>query len=286
MNASAVHPHDSAAVADELEARTARLDAWLRAQGSVLVAYSGGVDSAYLAAAAHVALGSRMLAAIADSPSLPRRDLAAALELARERGWPCRRVPLCELDNPDYAANPPDRCFHCKQELFGALAGLARAEGYAVVVDGSNADDAGDYRPGRRAAERRGVRSPLQELGFTKADIRAASRRLGLPTADRPAAACLASRFPYGERITAEGLGRVERAEDGLRDLGFVTVRVRAHGEVGRVELAPAEIAHALDAETRARIVAVLRAAGFRYAALDLQGYRTGSLNEGLIPAP
>ncbi len=268
--------------ANDVPARVQRLQVWLKELGSAVVAYSGGVDSTYLAAVAAQTLGARALAVTADSPSLPRRRLEEAVEWARRLGLNHRVIRTCELDNPAYAANNADRCFHCKFSLFERLTDIAREEGYAAVLDGANSDDRGDYRPGSEAARRLGVRSPLQELGFTKADIRAASRALGLPTADRPASACLASRIPYGSPVTAEALARVERAEDALSDLGFRQLRVRAHGDVARIEIAPEEFARLLDAAARAAAHDAVRACGFRFVAVDLLGYRTGSLNEGV----
>ena len=262
--------------------KTEALRSGLQALGSAVVAYSGGVDSAFLAAVCSEALGDRALAVTADSPSIPRRELAAARELAARLGFAHEVIRTDECGVAAYAANGPDRCFHCKGALFSRLREIADARGFEEVLDGSNTDDAGDYRPGRKAAARWGVRSPLAEGGWTKADIREASRRMGLPTADQPASACLASRIPYGSRVTPEVLRQVERAEAALADLGFLQLRVRHHGDVARVELAPAEIGRLLDPACRAAVAAAVQGAGFRYAAVDLQGYRTGSLNETL----
>ena len=246
------------------------------------MAFSSGVDSTFLLRVAHEELGERVVAATAHSRTFPRRELDEAVAFCRAEGIRHEVIESEELDIPGFAENPPDRCYHCKRELFGKLLAFAREKDLAAVLEGSNIDDDGDYRPGRRAIRELGILSPLHEVGLTKAEIRALSREMGLPTSEKPSFACLASRFPYGERITAAGLERVEKAEQWLLDagLGLTQLRVRAHGDMARIEVPPADVPRL--AARAAEIAVGFKKLGFAYTTLDLQGYRTGSLNEVL----
>lgn len=267
-----------------LDVKQKELDTRLHSLSSVLVAYSGGVDSAYLAWAAHRVLGDRMLAVLADSASLARSHYRDALAFAEENGIPLLIVETQELEHEAYAANGPDRCFHCKDELFRVLEAERAKRKFAAVAYGLNLDDGQDFRPGQRAAKEHHVVAPLAEAGLTKADIRALAQAAGLRVWDKPASACLSSRIEYGRRVTPEALRQVEEAEEALRGLGLRRFRVRHHGSVARIEIATEEMAAALTPEVFASMAAAVRGAGFPYVAVDCDGYRSGSMNE-LLPA-
>jgi len=258
-------------------AKLERLHELLAATDRLVVAYSGGTDSALVATVAARTLGDRALAVTAVSPSLAPGEAEHAARIAGVVGIRHRTVRTREAENPDYLANGLDRCYHCKTELYDVLAAVADEAGGATVVSGANVDDLGDFRPGLRAAEEHGVRHPLVEVGMTKTEVRAAARSIGVPSWDKPASACLSSRVPFGVTITVEMLSRIGRAERALKDLGFAQCRVRAHGDVARIEVEPADLARLT--ETRDAVTAALHGLGFRFVALDLDGFRSGSMN-------
>jgi uncharacterized protein len=265
-----------------LDAKQRRLLADLTAMGRVIVAFSGGTDSAYLAWAAHRALGPNAVAVTADSASLPESHKRDAEAFVKELGIAHEYVATREFDNPDYLRNSPDRCFHCKDELFTRLEEIGRERGYQHIIYGVNVDDLGDYRPGQGAAAEHSVAAPLADAGLTKAEIRELSRLAGLPTWDRPASACLSSRIPYGTPVTIQNVKTVETGEEEIKALGFRQFRVRFHGEVVRIEIAREEMARALTMEMAQRFTTIFKGLGFKYVSLDLEGYRQGSLNEVL----
>jgi uncharacterized protein len=265
-----------------LDAKEHELFATLRGLGRVIIAYSGGTDSAYLAWAAHRALGDAAVAVTADSASIPSSHKRDAEAFAQECGFRHEYIQTYEFDNPDYIKNDQNRCFHCKDELFTRLQSFADERGYAHIIYGVNKDDLGDYRPGQRAAKLHSVKAPLVEAGLTKAEIRELSRRAGLSTWDRPAAACLSSRVPYGTPVTPKTISTIEQGEEAIRALGFKQFRVRFHGELVRIEIAKDELPRALTVENAQAFSAIFKPLGFLYVTLDLEGYRQGSLNAAL----
>ncbi len=284
MAAGAAKIPETGTAEDGAAAKLRALEARLAGLDSLMVAYSGGVDSAFLAGTAHRVLGARMLAVLADSPSLARRDMEQACDFARSLGMPLRVVETEELDRPEYARNDADRCFHCKDELFDVMGSLGGKLGFTHIAYGMNADDTRDFRPGQRAAKEHAVLAPLAEAGMTKLEVRALAKAAGYPLWDRPAAPCLSSRVEYGRTVTREVLEQVEKAEESLRQLGFRELRVRHHGELARVEIARQELPRALSMEMLDAITAALKQAGFKYVTLDCAGFRSGSLN-AILPA-
>ena len=270
--------------APDLAAKRAALDQHLRGLGRILVAYSGGVDSAFLAWAAHQALGNNMLAVIADSPSLARAQLADATAFAAEQAIPLEIIVTDELDRPEYARNDASRCFHCKDELFTAMEEFRSRRDFDAIAYGVNLDDQGDFRPGQKAAEQHHVAAPLRQAGLSKQDIRELSRAAGLRVWDKPASACLSSRIEYGREVTREALSVVEQGEDALHALGFRQVRVRHHGDIVRIEIAREELSRALTPEMAAEFNRIFKPLGFKFVTLDLEGFRSGSMNT-LLPA-
>jgi pyridinium-3,5-biscarboxylic acid mononucleotide sulfurtransferase len=268
----------------ELEAKQASLTQRLGSLGRALIAYSGGVDSAYLAWAAYRVLGSNMLAVIADSPSLARTHLADAVAFAKEHDIPLEVISTTELDRPEYARNDASRCFHCKDELFTVMESFRANRGFEAIAYGVNVDDQGDFRPGQQAARQHQVAAPLLDAGLTKQEIRKLAQTAGLRVWDKPASACLSSRIEYGRTVTREALSAVEQGEDALRALGFRQFRVRHHGEIVRLEIAKEELPRALDPALAAEFTRIFKALGFKFVTLDLEGFRSGSMNALLPP--
>ena len=281
---TAPEPEDVAGLPAETAQRLTALETRIAQTGSLMVAYSGGVDSAFLAATAFRVLGSRMLAVLADSPSLARRDLDEARAFAESLQMPLRVVATSELERPEYQRNDANRCFHCKDELFAVMGSLGAELGFAQIAYGMNADDTRDYRPGQRAAEQHAILAPLADAGLTKLDVRTLAKAAGYPLWDRPAAPCLSSRVEYGRTVTREVLEQVERSEECLRQLGFREFRVRHHGDLARVEISRSESPRALSIEMLDAITSALKQAGYQFVTLDCTGFRSGSMNV-ILPA-
>jgi uncharacterized protein len=279
LDCTVISPDDALALAPEAASKLLALEDRLRQLETLMVAYSGGVDSAFLAATAYRVLGVRMLAVLADSPSLARRDLEHARDFARAQQIPLRVVATEELDRPEYRRNDANRCFHCKDELFRIMEAMGPKLGFARIAYGMNADDTRDFRPGQRAAEQHDVLAPLADAGLKKVEIRALAKAAGYSLWDRPAAPCLSSRVEYGRSVTREVLEQVESAEESLRKLGFREFRVRHHGDLARVEIARAELPSALAIDMLDAISAALKQAGFQYVTVDCTGFRSGSMN-------
>lgn len=279
-------PRGQATSAPSLDAKAAALEARLESLESLIIAYSGGVDSAFLAVVATRVLGGRALCVTADSPSYPERHRELALETAQAFSLRHEIIRTGEMQIPEYRANPANRCYYCKSELYSRLSALARERGFATIADGSNADDRGDYRPGRQAARELGVVSPLDDAGLTKADIRELARRAGMSTWDEPASACLSSRIPYHSEVTDDKLRQIEAAERVVRSLGFRIFRVRHHDTLARIEIGRDELGRAFEPDVAQALDAGLRALGYQYVTVDLRGYRLGSLNEALRLRP
>jgi len=275
---------DLSSLPAELQAKWSKLEERLRSLGKTLVAFSGGVDSAFLAWAAHRAAPGKMLAVLADSPSLARSELRQAQEFCRVHGIPLEIISTGEMERPEYVRNDSMRCFHCKDELFTVIERRRDEQGFETVAYGINLDDQGDYRPGQQAARRHGVAAPLLEAAFTKQEIREVARVAGLEIWDKPAAACLSSRIEYGREVTVEALRQVEEGEEALRALGFRQLRVRHHGAIARVEIARDELPRALSPQMAEEFARILKGLGFTYVTLDLEGFRSGSMN-AILPA-